>query len=186
MFKWNLLYFSLCPLAFILSLGTTEKSLGTSGLLQSIRYLWTLVRSMLSLCYSRLNNLSFLSLTFYVRCSSPYIFVTFRWVCTSTPMSVLYRGAVNWTQEPRCNLTTTQDRGKIFLQAVAFTCTTTVLGWLKEAVVCSCPSLLSLYHLSFQMVYPKPLMVHGFIFSQVQDLASPFVKLHEFLVNPFF
>jgi len=32
MFKWNLLYFSLCPLPLVLSLGTTEKSLSLSSL----------------------------------------------------------------------------------------------------------------------------------------------------------
>ena len=43
--RWNFLYFNLCPLPLVLSLGTTEKSLALSSLLSSTRYLNTLIRS---------------------------------------------------------------------------------------------------------------------------------------------
>lgn len=43
MFRWNLLYFSLCPLPLVLSLANTEKSLVLSSLHPPLRYLYILV-----------------------------------------------------------------------------------------------------------------------------------------------
>lgn len=54
--KGHFLYFSLCPLPLVLSLVTTEKSLSQSASLHPTSYLCTLIRSPLSLFFSRLNN----------------------------------------------------------------------------------------------------------------------------------
>lgn len=56
--KGHFLYFSLCPLPLVLSLVTTEKSLSQSASLHPTSYLCTLIRSPLSLFFSRLNNSS--------------------------------------------------------------------------------------------------------------------------------
>lgn len=58
MFTWNLLCFSLCPLPLIMSLGTTEKSLNTSSLHPSFRYLYTCIRILVSVHFhfSRLDS----------------------------------------------------------------------------------------------------------------------------------
>ena len=49
--------------------GTTEKSLASTSLLPTIRYLYTLIRSLMSLLFSRLNNPRSLTLSPYIRCS---------------------------------------------------------------------------------------------------------------------
>ena len=56
MFSWNFLCFSLCPLPLVLSLGTTGKSLAPSSWHPPCRYLEALVRSPLSLLFSRLKD----------------------------------------------------------------------------------------------------------------------------------
>jgi len=70
-FKWDFLYFSLCPLPLVFSLGTSEKSLALP-LLPPIGYLYTLIRSPLRLFLTMLSNPSSLSLSSYGRCSSPF------------------------------------------------------------------------------------------------------------------
>lgn len=40
MFKWNLLWFSVCPLPLVLALGTTGKSLALLSLHPHFKYLW--------------------------------------------------------------------------------------------------------------------------------------------------
>ena len=62
----NFLYFSLCPLLFVLLLGTTEKSLSLPSLHPPFRFLYALMRCHLSLPFSRLNSPSSLSLFFIV------------------------------------------------------------------------------------------------------------------------
>lgn len=54
--KWNFLYFNLCSLPVILSLGTTEKSLVPSSLLPTTWCLYTFQRSAPSLLLSRMNR----------------------------------------------------------------------------------------------------------------------------------
>ena len=59
-----------------------------------------------SLLFSRLNSLSFLSLSLYVRCSCPLIIlVTFCWTLSNRLKFLLYWGAQNWTHHSRCSLT---------------------------------------------------------------------------------
>lgn len=65
MFRWNLLCLSLCLLALVLSLDTTEKSLALY-LHPPFRYLDTLLRSFFC-------SLGFLGLWSHERCSSPLI-----------------------------------------------------------------------------------------------------------------
>jgi len=43
-FRWNFLCFSLCPLPFALSLGTTEKSLAPFSWHPPLRHLWAFIR----------------------------------------------------------------------------------------------------------------------------------------------
>jgi len=90
--------FSLCPLPLVLSLGTTEKILGPSSWYPPFRYLCTLMRSLLSLLFSRLNSPSSLSPSLDVRCSRPLvILVAFHWTLSIMSMSLVYSRALNWT-----------------------------------------------------------------------------------------
>lgn len=74
----DFLHFSYCPLAFILSLATTENSLAPFSSLSPIMCLNT----------SRLNSPSSLSLFFYMRCSEALTtFTAPHWTCSSTSMS---------------------------------------------------------------------------------------------------
>jgi len=41
MFKWNFLYYNLCPLPLVLSVDSTERSLALSSLFHPIRYFYT-------------------------------------------------------------------------------------------------------------------------------------------------
>jgi len=64
MVRVNFLCSRLCPLPFVLALGTTEKRLDPSSLHSPFRYLWTRwMRSPLSLRFSRLSSHSFFSLS---------------------------------------------------------------------------------------------------------------------------
>ena len=56
MFRGHLLCFSLRPLPLVLSLDTTEKSLALSSLHPPFGYLYTLMRSSLSLLFPSLNH----------------------------------------------------------------------------------------------------------------------------------
>lgn len=53
LFIWNFFCFILCPLPLIPSLDTSEKRLSLSSLLPSVRYLYTRIRSPLSLLFLR-------------------------------------------------------------------------------------------------------------------------------------
>lgn len=48
--------FNLCPVSLVLPASTTEKNLAPLPLFPSIRYLYTLIRSLLSFLFSRLNR----------------------------------------------------------------------------------------------------------------------------------
>ena len=104
-FKWICRYLNLCPLTLLLSPGTTENSLAPSSLHPSFRSLYKLMRFPLSLLYSRLKNLRFLSLFSYERCSTPLIFiVALCQIHFNKSMSPLYWGGQNWRQYSRCGL----------------------------------------------------------------------------------
>ena len=90
MFKWDFLYFNLCPLPLGLSQDTTEKSLAPSSLLPHQVFIH------MSLLSSTLNSPS---VFFYEGCCSPFtIFVALCWTCSSTSTSFLHLGAQDWTQ----------------------------------------------------------------------------------------
>ena len=86
----NLLCFSFCPLPLVLSLGTTEKSLAPSSLHFAFSYLYTLIRSALSLLFSRLNSPSALGLSSCERCFSPFdIFPVLHWTLQYVRVSLV-------------------------------------------------------------------------------------------------
>lgn len=72
LFKWSCLHYSLQLLPLALSLGTPEKSLFFLLLFYffHIRHLHMLLRTPLSLLFSKLDNLSCLSLSLFVECSN--------------------------------------------------------------------------------------------------------------------
>ena len=109
MFRWNLLCFNWCPLPLLLPLGTTEKSLALPFLHHPFRHLYTLIRSTVSLLFSRLISPSSLSLSLQERCSCPLIiFVALHLTVSSMSMSFLYWGTQNWTQHSRCGPTSAE------------------------------------------------------------------------------
>lgn len=82
MFTKNFLYFSLCFLCLLFSVGTTEKSLNPSSLLPSAIY--TYGQDLLKLLFSRLNSPRGLSGCLYNRCSKPLtIFIAHCWAHSS-------------------------------------------------------------------------------------------------------
>lgn len=88
MFIQNFLCFILCTLPLLSSLGTLGKSIILSFLQHSFRYLYMLVRSPLSLHFSRLNWPSFLSLYSLEGCPSPFIiFLAFIGLSAAAPCS---------------------------------------------------------------------------------------------------
>ena len=85
------MYFRLCLLPLVVSLGTTEKNL---SLLPSVRYFKTWIGSPLSLLFSRLKSQCALSLSSYESCFEPLItFVALCWSYSSMLMSLLHWGA---------------------------------------------------------------------------------------------
>jgi len=93
MFTQDFFYLNLCSLLSVLSLGITEKIRDLSSLHTPIRYLY-----IWSLLWSWLNSPSSLSLSSHKRCSSPRNnSVALQWTCSGMLMSVLCRGAQNWT-----------------------------------------------------------------------------------------
>ena len=100
-FKWNFLYFNLCFSPLVLLLHIT-KSLTLSSLLAPIRHLYTLVRSCLSLLFSRLNSPSSLSLSWYIWCSELLIIIeALGWTCSSMSVPHLSQEDQDWTQHSR-------------------------------------------------------------------------------------
>jgi len=76
-FRCIFLYFGLCPLPLVLSVGTTERSLALSSLHFPFKHLQALISFPQSLLFSSLNSPRCLSLSLYQRCSRPLvIFVT--------------------------------------------------------------------------------------------------------------
>ena len=97
MFRGNLLYFSLCPLAVVLSLSTMEKSLAPSSLHPPFRYLLTLMRPHWAFS-SPDRTVPALSLSSVERCSRPLIiFMALHWTLSSMSMSLLHWRAHSWT-----------------------------------------------------------------------------------------
>ena len=111
-----------CPdcasISLLPSLGTTGKSLAPSSLQPPFRPFYTLIRSPLSLLFTRLNSPSLLSLSSEERCSSASdIFMALCWTLSRTCISLLYRAAQNRTQCPRCGITSAKQRGRITTSA---------------------------------------------------------------------
>ena len=87
------------------SLHNTEKSLAPFVWLPLITYLWTVIRSPLSLSFSRLNSPRSVSHSPYRRCSRPLIiFVSLCRTLSRRSLSFLNWGAQNWAQYSRCAL----------------------------------------------------------------------------------
>lgn len=90
MFRGNLPCFILCLLPLFLAFNTTKKSLVPSSLHLSFRYFYTLIRSLWSLLFSRLNSPR--SLSFSSKELSPFItFMAFFWTLASMSMLLLLR-----------------------------------------------------------------------------------------------
>jgi len=123
-FRWNQLCSSLSPLSLVLTRGTMVKSMDPPSLHPPFRSLYTLLRFSLSLIFSRLNNLSFLSLFSQERCSSLLnILVALTWTFSSISRSLLNWEPQTWTQSSRCSLTSTKWRGRIIsLDLLAMSC----------------------------------------------------------------
>jgi len=86
-FRWNSLYFSLCPLPLAF-----EESLALPSLFPPINYLYTLMRPPPPQAFSRLNSPVCLSLSSYIRCSSSLIaFVASFWACFSPCFSCTWK-----------------------------------------------------------------------------------------------
>ena len=70
-----------------------------------------------SLPFCRLNSPSSLSLSSYVRYSSPLVvLVALHWTLSSSSMSLLYWAAQKWTQYSRCGFSSAEYRGRITSQ----------------------------------------------------------------------
>lgn len=73
-----------------------EKRDQCSPLCSLFRYLLSMMRSLLTLLFSRINNSDSLSCSSYVLFSSPFTgFIALFWTCSSNSVSVLYWGAPN-------------------------------------------------------------------------------------------
>ena len=92
---WNFLCSNFRLLLLVLSLHITEKSLASSICLPPpCRYLWTFIRSLLSLLFPRLNRPGLLSLFSYGRCSRTFIiFVAFCWTPSRRSLSFFKLGS---------------------------------------------------------------------------------------------
>lgn len=101
MFRWNFLGFSLCLLPPAVALATTESSPAPASslppFLPPFMYLNTLISSLLSLLFLRLNSHSPLSFSSQSRCYL-IILVAFCWTHSSMSSSPLYCGAQQWAQ----------------------------------------------------------------------------------------
>lgn len=98
MFRWNFLAFSLCLLPLALAVVTTERSPASSLPASHFKmYVNTLMRSLLSLLFLRLNSHSSLSFSSQSRCYL-IILVAFCWTHSSSSSSTFYWGAQQWAQ----------------------------------------------------------------------------------------
>lgn len=96
MFKWNFLYLNLC---FFRVPGYWEDP-AVFSLLSPIRCLYTLMRSLLSFLFSRLNIPISLSLSCYIECAKPLTtIVALSWTCSNMFMSHSSQGAQDWTPD---------------------------------------------------------------------------------------
>lgn len=110
-FKWNLFYFSLCRLLFVILLGTTETSLSfLSSLFLPMRCSYVWIRFLLSLLLSSLNSSICFSFSSFVRCFIPDIIsVVLQCSCSSTSVPFLHCGTQNWTQDPERDFSTAEE-----------------------------------------------------------------------------
>ena len=105
MFKWNSLYFNLCPLPLVLSLGTSKKSLAPSPLLLALHQVSTHIdKILLSLPFSRLNSSSSLNLTSHDRYPKSLL--------TPVCPCLLHWGAQEWTPALQMCLSPVLSRGE--------------------------------------------------------------------------
>lgn len=103
--KWNFLFFSWCPLPFVLSLGTTEKPEFVFLTPLPISSLYTWIRSIINLLFSRLKGPHSHSLFLYERCSNPLtIFRALWWTYSNMSTSILYWRVHNWANYSRFSL----------------------------------------------------------------------------------
>lgn len=112
--------------------------------------------------------------------------MSFQWICSNTPMSVLYWRPQNWIQNPRCDHTTAQQRGKITsfnLLALPFALQPKVGSW--EHCLHMLNLLSSRSDISFSTYLLSRWSAPSLFWCMVQNLVSPLVKLTEFLVGPF-
>lgn len=184
MFTKNILYFSLCFLRFLLSVGTTEKSLNPSSLLPSAIY--THGQDPLKLLFSRLNSPRGLSGCLYNRCSKPLtIFIAHCWAHSSECFSC--------TGESRAGHSITDMfHQENLLQHAGYTS--------LVAVGCLCCKGTLLIHGQFcvhenlQVLFAKPPLSWlvpglywclGLFFFNHQDFAFLLVDLHKVSVGPF-
>ena len=94
------LCFNLCTLPLVLSLGTTEKSLSPSSSFLLARYLYTLMRFLLSLLFSRLNSPCSPRDFSYDKCCSPLIiFMALHWTLSCTRKPRTGCGAQMWPHQ---------------------------------------------------------------------------------------
>lgn len=94
LFKWNLLYFSLCPLPFVCSLAIGEEGLTLTFSFLPLRCLYRWIRPPLSLLLFRLDSLSSLSLSLYMTDASVPLLYWWTLTHSSMPMSFLHWGAL--------------------------------------------------------------------------------------------
>lgn len=97
MFRWNLLYFTLCPLPLVLSMSTPEKSL--SSFQPLFWYLQVSVGCPLSLLFSRMKTPSSFSLSPIVEMFQSLHLHCHVLLSSSICMPLLYWEGQNWTQQ---------------------------------------------------------------------------------------
>lgn len=108
------LYFHLCPLPFVLSVGTTEKSGSLFSIPSHHVFIIHIVGFPPSLLFSMLNSSSSLSLYSYVIHFKPLIiFMALHWTHSSLSMSLLYWVDQTWSQHSSRGLTRAEQRGMI-------------------------------------------------------------------------
>ena len=177
MFKWNFLYFSLCPLPLILALDTTEKGLAMSSLLLS--------RSPLTSPFSRLNSPSLLLVCQILQHLNP-------------PPVYPY---LSYSGEPRTGPSTPDvspqcwAEGKYHLPQPAGNAPPNAAQEAVSLCCCkgawlACGQLVHhdhqvLHKAAFKPVKPQCVLVHGIFPSVGQDFALPFKEFHEVPLCPF-
>ena len=179
----------MCPFPIVLSLNITKKSLALSSLCSHIRCLFTMIRTSWSLPFPKLNSPNSHSLFSHARYSSSLItFMALCWTFSSTPMSLLHRGAQNWTQHSRY-VSPALRGAEHSPPSTSWQCAS------QEAAGRLCCKGPLLAHDQFG-VYPQVLLFRtafptvgsqcmpGVVPPQGKDLTFCFIELHEILLNP--